>query len=90
MNWDNQNKDPWGGKNNEPDFDDLIKKFSSILGGKKASSNGGDSGGSGFKGAKKSTPFAAQSVAEKVGLTFSYVPSSSLGLAGVSPFRILR
>ena len=49
MNWDNQNKDPWGGKNNEPDFDALIKKFSSILGGKKASSNGGDSGGSGFK-----------------------------------------
>ena len=49
VNWDNQNKDPWGGKNNEPDFDDLIKKFSSILGGKKASSNGGDSGGSGFK-----------------------------------------
>ena len=49
VNWDNQNKDPWGGKNNEPDFDDLIKKFSSILGGKKSTSNGGGSGGSGFK-----------------------------------------
>ena len=50
MNWDNQNKDPWGGKNDAPDFDDLVKKFSSILGGKKPSSNGsgGDSGG-GFK-----------------------------------------
>ena len=36
MNWDNQNKDPWGGKNDAPDFDDLVKKFSSILGGKKA------------------------------------------------------
>ena len=35
MNWDNQNKDPWGGKNDAPDFDDLVKKFSSILGGKK-------------------------------------------------------
>ena len=34
MNWDNQNKDPWGGKNDAPDFDDLVKKFSSILGGK--------------------------------------------------------
>ena len=39
MNWDNQNKDPWGGKNDAPDFDDLVKKFSSILGGKKTSSN---------------------------------------------------
>ena len=50
MNWDNQNKNPWGGKNDAPDFDDLVKKFSSILGGKKPSSNGsgGDSGG-GFK-----------------------------------------
>ena len=35
MNWDNQNKDPWGNKNDAPDFDELIKKFSSILGGKK-------------------------------------------------------
>ena len=34
MNWDNQNKDPWGGKNDAPDFDELVKKFSSILGGK--------------------------------------------------------
>ena len=54
MNWDNQNKDPWGGKNDAPDFDELVKKFSSILGGKKSSSNGsgGSSGGSsggGFK-----------------------------------------
>ena len=45
MNWDNQNKDPWGGKDDAPDFDELIKKFSSILGGKKSSSKG--SGGSG-------------------------------------------
>ena len=47
MNWDNQNKDPWGGKNDAPDFDELVKKFSSILGGKKSSSNGsgGSSGG---------------------------------------------
>ena len=53
MNWDNQNnKDPWGGKNEAPDFDDLMKKFSSILGGKKSSSNGsGDNSGGngGFK-----------------------------------------
>ena len=34
MNWDNQNKDPWGNKNDAPDFDELMKKFSSILGGK--------------------------------------------------------
>ena len=51
MNWENQNKDPWGNKNDAPDFDELMKKFSSILGGKKSSSNG--SGGSrnsgGFK-----------------------------------------
>ena len=48
MNWDNQNKDPWGGKNDAPDFDELVKKFSSILGGKKSSSggSGGSSGGS--------------------------------------------
>ena len=51
MNWDNQNKDPWGGKNDAPDFDDLVKKFSAILGGKKQSSNGSGSGntGGGFK-----------------------------------------
>jgi len=48
VNWDNQNKDPWGGKNDAPDFDELVKKFSSILGGKKSSSggSGGSSGGS--------------------------------------------
>ncbi|MDA9330898.1 protease modulator HflK N-terminal domain-containing protein [Gammaproteobacteria bacterium] len=33
MNWNNQDKDPWGGKNDAPDFDDLIKKFSAVLGG---------------------------------------------------------
>jgi membrane protease subunit HflK len=50
VNWDNQNKDPWGGKNDAPDFDELVKKFSSILGGKKSSSNGsGGSSGGGFK-----------------------------------------
>ncbi|MDC0536356.1 FtsH protease activity modulator HflK [Gammaproteobacteria bacterium] len=50
MNWDNQNKDPWGGKNDAPDFDELVKKFSSILGRKKSSSNGsGGSSGGGFK-----------------------------------------
>ena len=50
MNWDNQNKDPWGGKNDAPDFDDLVKKFSSILGGKKPSNgSGGDSGCWNFK-----------------------------------------
>ena len=50
MNWDNQDKDPWGGKNDAPDFDDLLKKFSSILGAKKAtSSNGSGSGGGGSK-----------------------------------------
>lgn len=51
MNWDNQNKDPWGGKNDAPDFDDLVKKFSAILGGKKQSSNGSGGGntGGGFK-----------------------------------------
>ena len=50
MNWDNQDKDPWGGKNDTPDFDDLLKKFSSVLGAKKAtSSNGSGSGGSGNK-----------------------------------------
>jgi len=50
MNWDNQDKDPWGGKNDAPDFDDLLKKFSSVLGAKKAtSSNGSGSGGGGSK-----------------------------------------
>ena len=37
MNWDNQdNKDPWGNRSNgnDQDFDDLLKRFSSILGGK--------------------------------------------------------
>ena len=49
MNWDNQNnKDPWGGKNDAPDFDDLMKKFSSILGSKKSSNgSGNNSGGNG-------------------------------------------
>ena len=28
MNWENQNnKDPWGNKNDAPDFDELMKKF---------------------------------------------------------------
>ena len=45
MNWENQNKDPWGNKNDSPDFDELMKKFSSILGGKKSSSNGSGGGG---------------------------------------------
>jgi len=50
MNWDNQDKDPWGGKNDAPDFDDLLKKFSSVLGAKKAtSSNSSGSGGGGSK-----------------------------------------
>jgi hypothetical protein len=44
VNWDNQDKDPWGGKNDAPDFDDLIKKFSTFLGGKD-SSNKKSSGG---------------------------------------------
>ena len=34
MNWDNKDKDPWGGKNDASDFDDLIKKFSAFIGGK--------------------------------------------------------
>ena len=49
MNWDNQNKDPWGNNNDATDFDDLIKKFSSILGAsnkKQKNSNGGGAGGS--------------------------------------------
>ena len=45
MNWENQDKDPWGNKNDAPDFDELMKKFSSILGGKKSSSNGTGGGG---------------------------------------------
>jgi membrane protease subunit HflK len=51
VNWDNQDKNPWGGKNDAPDFDDLVKKFSAILGGKKQSSNGSGGGntGGGFK-----------------------------------------
>ena len=51
MNWENQNKDPWGNKNDPPDFDELMKKFSSILGGKKSSNNGSGSSGNdgGFK-----------------------------------------
>ena len=51
MNWDNQNKDPWGNKSDAPDFDELIKKFSSILGRKKSPSNGSGGGnkGGGFK-----------------------------------------
>ena len=51
MNWENQNKDPWGNKNDGPDFDELMKKFSSILGGKKSSNNGSGSSGNhgGFK-----------------------------------------
>ena len=47
MNWDNKDKDPWGGNNDAPDFDELMKKFSSILGGKKSSSNGSGSSGKG-------------------------------------------
>jgi membrane protease subunit HflK len=47
MNWDNKDKDPWGGKNEAPDFDDLLKKFSSVLGAKKASANGSGPGGGG-------------------------------------------
>jgi|TARA_Y100000741_G_scaffold85289_1_gene62823 membrane protease subunit HflK len=45
VNWENQDKDPWGNKNDAPDFDELMKKFSSILGGKKSSSNGSGGGG---------------------------------------------
>ena len=54
MNWENQDKDPWGNKNDAPDFDELMKKFSSILGGKKSSSNGSGGGGNNtdFKGFK--------------------------------------
>jgi membrane protease subunit HflK len=51
VNWENQNKAPWGNKNDAPDFDELMKKFSSILGGKKSSNNGSGSSGNdgGFK-----------------------------------------
>ena len=47
MNWDNKDKDPWGNNNEAPDFDELMKKFSSILGGKKSTSNGSGGKGSG-------------------------------------------
>ena len=54
MNWDNQNKDPWGNNNDATDFDDLVKKFSSILGAsnkKQKNSNGGGTGsGNGSSG----------------------------------------
>ena len=44
MNWENKDKDPWGNQNDAPDFDELMKKFSAILGGKKSSSNNGSGG----------------------------------------------
>ncbi len=44
MNWENKDKDPWGNQNDGPDFDELMKKFSAILGGKKSSSNNGSGG----------------------------------------------
>jgi membrane protease subunit HflK len=56
VNWDNQNnKDPWGNNNNNdgPDFDELIKKFSAILGGGNKNSNGSSSGGDFKMPAKK-------------------------------------
>jgi membrane protease subunit HflK len=49
VNWDNQDKDPWGGKNDAPDFDDLIKKFSTFLGGKDSSNKKSTGGGGGMK-----------------------------------------
>ena len=49
MNWDNQDKDPWGGKNDAPDFDDLIKKFSTFLGGKDSSNKKSSGSGGGIK-----------------------------------------
>ena len=50
MNWENKDKDPWGNQNDAPDFDELMKKFSAILGGKKSSSNNGSGGNnSGYK-----------------------------------------
>jgi hypothetical protein len=49
MNWENKDKDPWGGKNNAGDFDDLLKKFASVMGAKKeGSSNGSNPSGGGF------------------------------------------
>ena len=50
MNWDNQNnQDPWGRKDqDEVSFDDLIKKFSLMFGGKKGSGSNGSSDGNGF------------------------------------------
>ena len=50
MNWDNQNnKDPWGNNSgNNQDFDDLLKKFSTILGGKKTNGKSPSGGGFGF------------------------------------------
>ena len=53
MNWDNQDKDPWGGKNDAPDFDDLIKKFSAFIGGKDSSTRKGSGSGSGNGGGMK-------------------------------------
>jgi len=53
VNWDNQDKDPWGGKNDAPDFDDLIKKFSAFIGGKDNSSGKGSGTGSGNGGGMK-------------------------------------
>ena len=47
MNWDNKDKDPWGNKNDAPDFDELMKKFSSILGRKKTNSSGSGKSGKG-------------------------------------------
>ena len=46
MNWDNKdNQDPWGRRNNDgPNFDDLMKQFSSILGRKKKGSSNGSGG----------------------------------------------
>tara|TARA_B100001029_G_scaffold67032_1_gene54457 strand:+ start:299 stop:1342 length:1044 start_codon:yes stop_codon:yes gene_type:complete len=44
VNWENKDKDPWGNQNDGPDFDELMKKFSAILGGKKSSSNNGSGG----------------------------------------------
>ena len=49
MNWENKDKDPWGNQGDAPDFDELMKKFSAILGGKKSSSNNASGGNnSGF------------------------------------------
>ena len=53
MNWDNQdNKDPWGNRSNgnDQDFDDLLKKFSSILGSKSGGGKGSSSGGGRCRG----------------------------------------